>query len=124
MTDPISLIARLSEATDRLFLWTHWFEPDTTVWNPAMRDLIGEKWRIDNTVTVTFRGRELRMVPQGYGASLGWGGFCGGPEDHSHWLYREDLLALLADLGYSDVRLAFDNPGHQNGPCCSILAQR
>jgi hypothetical protein len=37
---------------------------------------------------------------------------------------RDDLLAVLDLLGYDDVRIGGDDPGHVNGPCTLLLARR
>lgn len=124
MTDPLDLLERIAQATDRVYIWTHFFEPDSSVWEPNVRELIGEKWLVDDTTTVRFHGRDVRLVPQRYGAALAWGGFCGGSAAYSHWLYRDDLLGVLRDLGFADIRIDAEQLGHPNGPACSILAQR
>lgn len=69
-------------------------------------------------------GLQVRMVRQIYGDSLGWEGFCGGSGAASLWIYREDLFALLRQLGYVDIRIGFDEPDHQNGPSFAILAHK
>jgi hypothetical protein len=124
MEDPIQLVIDLSSKTDTIYFWTHFYEPDLTLWHPDLNDLLLQKWRPDLMSTQSVGNVEVRMVPQSYGESLGWAGFCGGPELGSRWIFREDLLALLKELGFDDIRINDDNPGHQNGPSFSLLAQR
>jgi SAM-dependent methyltransferase len=45
MRDPAKLLQRLSLASKRLFLWTHYIEPDVTKWNPCLsKELVSGKW--------------------------------------------------------------------------------
>ena len=55
---------------------------------------------------------------------MGWTGFCGGPENYSYWIDKDDLVNLLRKLGYAKLELAFDNPSHQNGPSFCVLASK
>lgn len=124
MTDPVDLIRRIAAASDRVFLWTHYFHPETELWNESVRDMIGTKWRPDLMRTIEVGDLKVRIVPQSYGDALGWDGFCGGPEAHSNWIYRADLLQLIAGLGFRKIEIAFDHPEHPNGPAFCVLAQK
>jgi hypothetical protein len=125
MTDPVGLLKKLSAISPVLFLWTHYFEPDTKKWAPELQSQIGIKWRPDlMKIDQSLGFLNIRIVPQNYNESLGWEGFCGGPEKYSHWIYKEDLLSALRELGYDQLEISFDNPLHPNGPSCCILAQK
>lgn len=125
MTDPVGLLEELSKHTDRLMLWTHCFDTDFDAWSPnARKQLDKGKWDTKNVVTGQSGSFKVRMVRQSYGEALGWNGFCGGPEEFSYWIYREDLIGLLGHLGFQKIDVSFDEKGHQNGPCLAILAQR
>lgn len=125
MRDPAKLLQRLSLASKRLFLWTHYIEPDVTKWNPCLsKELASGKWDLSKAMVTEVDGFPVRTVRQRYGASLGWSGFCGGTEAYSNWIYREDLLGLLGHLGFGTVRLGFDEVTHQNGPAFCIYCER
>jgi hypothetical protein len=124
MTEPTVLLERIAAVSDRILLWTHYFEPNLDLWDGGVRQLVGTKWRPDLTRTVQSAGTSVRIVPQSYGDSLGWAGFCGGPDTHSNWMYRDDLMELLGNLGFTRIDVAFDAPNHQNGPAFCLLAQR
>jgi hypothetical protein len=121
MEDPVKLIIDLSKKTNKIFFWTHYYEPNLKIWNPALKDALLSKWRPDLMEIRLVGDLEIRLVPQSYSEALGWNGFCGGPDLGSKWIFRNDLLALL---GFDDIRISDDNPNHQNGPSFSVLAQR
>jgi hypothetical protein len=121
---PVDLLTRLAGSTDRLFLWTHYWEPDITLWHPSVQPLVGEKWLPQEMEVVRSAGFPVRLIPQEYGEALAWSGFCGGPESASRWIHKEDLLGVLGHLGFGDIQVAFDAPDHPNGPSSCFLAQR
>ncbi len=125
MTEPVRFLEKFSRCSDRMFLWTHYFESDLSKWNPALESQIRSgKWNYKRPDIVRFEGLDVRVVRQQYGDALGWSGFCGGPEDYSHWIEKSDLLELLSKLGFSRIEIAFDDVEHQNGPAFCVLAQR
>jgi hypothetical protein len=124
MTRPVELLERMAAVTDRIMLWTHYYEPDLSLWHPGVRSQVGTKWRPESAQTTNVAGVSVRTVPQLYAEALGWSGFCGGPETQSVWMYRQDLLDVLAALGLSNIEVAFDDPGHVNGPAFCVLATR
>jgi len=124
MSDPVELLKRIAASTDRVYLWTHYFEPDVGAWHPETATRIGTKWVTDETIVELVDGLEVRMVPMLYQEALGWSGFCGGPERFARWIIKDDLLALLSRLGFTDISIAFDDPGHVNGPSLAVFASR
>ncbi|MFN3723968.1 MAG: class I SAM-dependent methyltransferase [Paracoccaceae bacterium] len=125
MKSPVQLLESISGSADRLFIWTHYFEPDLSKWNPALAKQIAQKkWKYDTPQTEDFKGLTVRTVKQHYGEALGWSGFCGGSDIYSNWVYREDLLAVLAKLGFKDVKIAFDHVHHANGPAFCLYCTK
>lgn len=124
LKSPEQLLSQISEVTDRIFIWTHYFEPDGSKWNADLDEKLNTKWRPDRTVVRSCHGIDVRLVPMYYEESVGWSGFCGGPDDLGNWLYREDLLELLRALGFTKQEIAFDQPNFVNGPSFAVLATR
>lgn len=124
MVAPEKLIESIAAKTDRIFLWTHYFDADTAKWDEEARAKVGSKWKPDEAVTRTCNGRTIRLVPMLYEESLTWSGFCGGPAHHSYWMYREELLGLLESFGFVHQRISFDRPDSTNGPSFAVLASR
>jgi hypothetical protein len=100
MRSPVELIHLLARRSDRLFLWTHYYDPA-----PISRN---------GPVAERFRGE----------CAVQWNGFCGGSESHSYWMSREEILACLRWLGFEDVRIAFEEPEFAHGPCFALAALR
>lgn len=124
MVEPDRLVADLAAASDRVFLWTHYFLDDAAAWHPDAASRIGTKWRTGEQIERRCNGVDLRLVPMLYEEALGWSGFCGGPERHSLWVRRDDLLNLLRSFGFDDIRTAFDRPDGPNGPSFAVYAAR
>lgn len=125
MKDPVKLLESISKASDRLFIWTHYFEPDLSKWNPVLAPLLNDrKWHHHEPVVTHYDGLTIRLVKQNYGEALGWSGFCGGSDVFSNWIYREDLLALLRKLGFKTIEISFDDIQHQNGPAFCLLCEK
>jgi len=124
MTDPITLLSQMSDVSDNIYLWTHYYEEDHSKWHPSLVEMIGTKWLPDRAKSQRFNGLNVRLVPQLYGDALTWSGFTGGTADYSYWFYREDLFNVLGVLGYTTISVSFDDPQHPNGPAINILARR
>jgi hypothetical protein len=125
MKDPVGLLNAISQASDKLFIWTHYFEPDLSKWNPSLApSLNAKKWKYEEPVVERFGDMEIRLVKQNYGEALGWSGFCGGSDVYSNWVYREDLLNLLTRLGYRRIEVSFDDVQHENGPAFCLLCEK
>ena len=127
MSDPVTLLKNLAGMTDNIFIWTHYFEEDFEKWSSmAIEQLNNGKWDLKNIKSHNINGVEVRTVRQNYGKALGWGGFCGGNESFSYWIFKEDLLSLLKSLGFVNIRipLHFDQVDHQHGPCFAVLASK
>jgi len=118
-TDPLRLLQLCAGVADRLAIWTHYYDVAPVESTPA----IAQHFEAP-TETVTFEDRSITLHPRHYLESLAWGGFCGGPESFARWMERDDLLAVLDLLGYTDVRVGGDDPGHVNGPSILLYASR
>lgn len=119
MTDPVQLLLDMARVTDRLGLWTHYFDAAALATNPALASRLD----LPSSRVRTPRGRDVTQHLQHYGAALGWAGFCGGTEQDSAWLPREDILGVLADEGFRCVT-GFEAPDHPNGPAFCVYAER
>jgi hypothetical protein len=115
MVEPLNLLKLLCEKTDRIFLWTHYYDqavianrPDSELFSP-----------LENLDGGSYRGGK-RIYPE---SALEWQGFTGGSAQYTIWLERETLLKYLEDAGFA-LSLAFDQPDHPNGPALAICASR
>jgi hypothetical protein len=117
MEQPLHLLERLAERTDRLFLWTHVVdEAAMPADDPRRASIAGMEAR-------KWRDRTVRHHLRPYGDKRYWT-FCGGITGVPAWLDRQDLLGVLGALGFNDIRTAHEDGDAAHGPSLSILARR
>ena len=125
MVDALGFLKQIANYSKSLFIWTHYFEPDLELWNPCLKDQLKQgKWNYKEPKVEQYNGLSVRIIKQHYQESLGWDGFCGGPEEYSYWIMKEDLLNLLKKLGFNKIDISFDTPMHQNGPAFCVFAKK
>jgi hypothetical protein len=117
MRNPVELIALLSSHTNRLFLWTHYYDQCIQS-DPNLRH------KFPSRTTAESNGFKHTLYRQEYQVSLKVAGFCGGSEEYSNWLSRAELLNCLAYFGFTDVRVALEQVDHPHGPCLSLVATK
>ena len=118
MSEPMRLLELLSRRSDRLILWTHFYD-DTII--RANKKLSHKFSRVK---TARHNGHDFDWVLQSYKESLNWGGFCGGGGDTSVWLTRDSILSYLKACGFAHQWVAFEQLDHPNGPCFAVIASR
>jgi len=118
MREPLHLLDRIAAVTDRLVLWTHYFDRERL-------DAAGFGRQFpDEPTTVELAGESYTHHPRLYLEALEWNGFCGGPAVTANWLERDDLLRHLDRIGFRHVEIGFDDPISQNGPSILLLASK
>ncbi len=120
MRDPLGLLAQIAQVTDRLCLWTHYYDPAIIESSPEL------KRKFSKQVMYEDHGVHVTLHRQEYGQALtrGWRTYYGGNADHSHWMQRDELLACLRHLGFTDIQITLEQPDHPNGPAFALLALR
>ena len=111
--DPIRTLQLIAAKAQRLFLWTHYYDP-----NLCTSALFSHQ---ETPRAVPF---PHTLYPRSYLQALEWDGFCGGPASTANWLSRADLLTAIDFFGFDVKAAAFDHPAHQNGPCLALYAIR
>ena len=119
MPDPIKLLELIARHTQSFYLWTHYFMDEAMPPGDLRRTAFS-----GDVLVRESHGVKVRLYQRSYHGSWRSKSFCGGTHDLHHWIERDDLLALIRALGYEDIRIAHDEPGHQNGPAFSIFARR
>jgi hypothetical protein len=119
MVDPIELLELIAARTDAVFLWTH-YASDAAMGegDPRRMAFVGEPEVRES------HGVRVRMRQRSYWGAWKDKSFCGGMHDLHRWIEKDDILKLIGALGFDDVRTAFDDPDHQNGPSFAIFARR
>lgn len=118
MLDPLQLIKQMSQVSDQLYIWTHYY--DASIIN-ARADL-RPKFRVLQDVEKD--GAHYQWIEQSYDSALSWKGFCGGSAPTSRWLTRESIVKYLNASGYNRIDISHEAKDHPNGPCFAVCAQR
>ncbi len=118
MRNPVELLKLVSNVTDRILLWTHYYAPEII---QMRRDL---RPKFTGHLSAEAAGFTHTLHRYEYQGALDSPGFCGGSADHSFWLSREDILAALHHFGFTRIDVGFEAPDHPNGPSFAVAAQR
>lgn len=115
MSDPLKLLDLVTTKSDRVFVWTHYFDediirkrPDSHLWAPLAD--IGH-------------GHIQGSRRHYHDAALSWNGFSGGGESYAIWLTKESIVGYFERAGFT-VSTNFDQPEHVNGPSFALCAVR
>lgn len=118
LTDPVTALALMREASDRLILWTHYYNEELI----ASRADLAVKFP-DRTVAERLGFRHT-LYRQEYQGSLDHQGFCGGSAEASNWMSREDILGALDHVGYEVVAIGHEERDHKgHGSCFCVVAR-
>jgi len=104
LSDPVNHLRRVAGLADSLLLDTHYADDEL----PYPRADMGAEG-------TTYRAK---VYQEGE-----WADVFSGVEPTSRWVYREDLLRLLGDLGFASVEV-LDDRRERNGPRFTVLARR
>jgi hypothetical protein len=118
MAEPIKLIRLLSGVSNRVFIWTHYYDAEVIAARVELAHKFGD------IVSFEEDGVSYECSEQSYKEALGWAGFCGGPGRTSKWMTRDSILRALEHYGLTEVQIAFEAPDHPNGPSFAICAKR
>jgi hypothetical protein len=119
MEDPVRLLELIAARTDAFYLWTHYVSDEAMPrGDPRRGALIGA------AETQESHGVQVRLHKRSYYGAWRSKSFCGGMHDLHRWIEKADIVALIGALGFDDLRIAHDDPAHQNGPSFSIFARR
>jgi hypothetical protein len=116
--EPLELIDLIARRTDRIVLWTHYYDRDAIHSRPAL-----ERFKTAE-IERTFRGRRYRLYPFTYGMERTRNTFCGGSQLSANWLSRRDLLGALRAVGFTNQVIApeYDEPDHSLAPALLVTA--
>lgn len=118
-TDPIALLEAISRVTDRVAVWTHYWDADSV----AAISRISRTF-VEAPIEVEWRNHLLRVHPRHYLEALAKSSFCGGPEPSARWMERDGLMTVLREIGFTDISVLGEDIRHVNGPSILLVAQR
>jgi hypothetical protein len=119
MADPVRTLELMAQRANAIFLWTHYFSESEMPPGDLNRGPFP-----GDVKTVSFQGRQVRLYHRSYHGAAQSTTFCGGMYDAHYWLERDDILTILAKLGFNDIRTEHEVTKHHLGPSLSIFARR
>ena len=114
--NPMELIKLISKVTDKVFIWTHYFDADVIL---NRHDI---SYKFSSVDTMNYDGEQYEYSEYAYSTALEWNGFCGGPSETSIWLTRNSLINTLKKYGFINMEFSFDDTNHPNGSAVAICA--
>jgi hypothetical protein len=119
MADPVRLIELISQRSNALYLWTHYYgEAEMPEGDSRRKAFSGQ------VIIRPFDGLDIRLHKRSYHGAWKNKSFCGGIYDDHSWLEKEQLFALLIKVGYNVIQTEHDSMDNPHGPCISIFARR
>ena len=119
MEDPVFLLESLSKITDRIFMWTHFYDDTTVRSNSTLRHRFDpNKDEVRTFRHINYQTRFFCYL-DGQESTRHLGGLT-----TARWLYLEDILRILALLGFDRVETGLFEWVHAYGPNCCIAASR
>lgn len=119
MRNPIELIAQVAKCSPKVFMWTHYYDPEICRKHPHLKRNLNEH------VVAEHEGFTHTLFKHHYGPKSGKK-FFGGPAAYSNWLTREDILDACRHFGFKQIQVSpeHDTPDHVNGPSFAFVASK
>jgi protein-L-isoaspartate O-methyltransferase len=118
MLDPVELLKSLAQRSDRIFLWTHYYDEAVIQSTPYLSHRFGK------SITGKSGSFSYTLHRLNYLEALESKAFTGGSAQYSHWLPRADIFGALEHFGFKNFLTNDEKPDHPHGPSFSILATR
>lgn len=118
MRNPVELIYLISRVSDRIILWTHYYDAD------LIESSADASQYFSDSKMSEYEGFRHRLHRHSYMDALEREDFCGGTAPYSFWMSREDILSCLRHFGFSNLKIGFEDPQHPHGPAFCVMAER
>lgn len=117
-TNPAEFIQQCCKTSDKVFIWTHYYDPSLVGNYPALNGKFSGS-RIMENDGFSYTAHQFEYLQ-----SLEWSGFCGGSSPHSLWIEKRTMLDLFAKYNFNKVDIFFDDQSHPFGPNICFLAEK
>ncbi|MEO5361657.1 MAG: class I SAM-dependent methyltransferase [Nitrospirota bacterium] len=118
MINPAELIYLISRVSDKVMLWTHYYDKTFIEENPTAF----EHFNGAGSMESEYMGFSHILYKYYYQTALDCISFCGGSATYSYWMTREDVLMCLKHFGYGSFQIGFDHTSHPHGPAFCVTA--
>ena len=117
MTDPLRFLEALVAHSDKIFLWTQYYDQDIFRTREDAK-FFDAPHALDADETM-FGAK--RIYPE---QALSWTGFSGGHQPYAVWMTRQSIIDFFEKNGFSKLDFSSEDPNHPNGPAFAISASR
>jgi len=117
MINPVELIALIAKATDKVYLWTQYYD------EPGPSNSASEL-NITRKSIEEYGGFRHALYHAEYEKAVLGNGFCGGGNPDRRLMSRVEILDCLKHFGLANISVGWENPKHQNGPAFALTAMR
>lgn len=114
MTNPVELLFLMSKVTKQVFIWTHYYDAK----------ILSDRRNFTSKTSSEYAGFKHTLYRQEYRKALRNLNFFGGVQSFSHWMSRDEILACLEYLGFTNLQINFEVPDHPHGPNFAIVASK
>jgi hypothetical protein len=116
--NPGKFIESISQISDRVFIWTHFYDESAVKSNPEVHR------KFKTTSKAESKGHTFDLHKYEYGDALTWQGFCGGSENFTTWITKTDMLELLNLCGFKHQHILYEDYTHPHGPNICLYAEK
>jgi len=110
MEDPVQLIQDISNITDNLFLWTHYYAPERT----EIQKLYNFK------EPILLHGKYFAYKWNYSDAEY----HAGGEASYCMWLEKNVIIDVLSDFGFSNITIISEDCEHERGSHVLLVARK
>jgi hypothetical protein len=116
---PLKLLKLMTKVTDKLFLYTHYYDETAINSNPFLSDSFYPAKDVERECS----GYKARLHYKSYDESKDIT-FCGGNEDFSYWMEKKDILDFLRLQGFIVRETRLDQLDNPHGPALYFFAEK
>lgn len=116
MRDPVHLLDLINRTADRVYLWTHYYDPEVC-------GAVGSA-RFPSATETESHGFKHTLYRHEYLHLLQNEKFCGGGTTYTNWLTRSEIIGALRHFGFQQIETAFEQRDHQAGPAFAVVGLR
>jgi hypothetical protein len=118
-TEPLKLLNLMTMVTGKLFLYTHYYDENAINCNPFLSD----SFYPDKDVEGEINGYKAKLHYKSYNEKKDIT-FCGGSEDFSFWMEKQNILEFLELQGFKIIKTRLDQLDNPHGPVLFIFAEK